>query len=399
MILVVSELYYPEETSTGYILTKIAEGLAENFPIQVITGPPDYSGVKKAPKNEIRNKVNIARVSAPNLNKNRILSRLVRSMLLSVKLAIKTVGMAKKGDTIFVVTNPAPLLILMSLICRINRTTFIILIHDVFPENLQAAELLKKDTILYKLLLKLFNFVYRSSDHIVVIGRDMEMTMKEKINADYPKISIVPNWADIEEIKPGERHDNQIIRDLRLENKFIVQFAGNIGRVQGIEQMVAAIEILKDENIHLVFIGDGAKKAWLIENAKSLNLKNISFIDFLPRKEQQHFLNACDVSLVSLAPGMTGLGVPSKTYNILAAGKPIIAIVDEDSEIGMLVAEEKVGWIVPPSNAEALARVILEASCSLDLAEMGKRARDVAEKKYSLEAIVKKYQDVFKNKT
>lgn len=395
MILVVSELYYPEETSTGYILTKIAEGLAENFSVSVLTGPPDYSGLKEAPKAEVRNKVKIVRVSTPNLSKDKILSRLIRSIFLSLKLAAKTIMMTKKGDTVFVVTNPAPLLILMSLICRLKRTSLVILIHDVFPENLHAAQLLKNDTILYKFFVRLFNAVYRASDHVVVIGRDMEKIMKAKIKTNHPEISIVPNWADTADIHPGDRSSNPILKKLNIENKFVVQFAGNIGRVQGIEQMVSVAEMLKDENVHFLFVGNGARKNWVIEETKSKKLTNISFIDFLPRKEQQNFLNACDVGLVSLAPGMTGLGVPSKTYNILAAGKPVIAIVDAPSEIGLLIKEENIGWVVPPSNAEALAAAIREASQSKTLSEMGLRAREVAEKKYSLDAIVKKYNNVF----
>jgi glycosyltransferase involved in cell wall biosynthesis len=174
-----------------------------------------------------------------------------------------------------------------------------------------------------------------------------------------------------------------------------VQFAGNIGRVQGIEQMLAASEILKNENIHFIFIGNGAQKKWLVEQVHSRQLTNVTLLDFMPRKEQQVFLNSCDIGLVSLTSGMTGLGVPSKTYNILAAGKPIIAIVEPTSEIGLLVQEERVGWVVPPLDPEGLASAIREASKSSKLDEMGHRAREVAEHKYSLEAIVLKYREIF----
>lgn len=394
MILVVSELYYPEETSTGYILTKIAEGLAETFPVQVITGPPDYSGLKAAPSSEIRNNVRIERVSAINLNKNRIASRLLRSVSLSFKLAAKTIKMANKGDTIFVVTNPAPLLILMCLVCRFTRSSLIILTHDVFPENLQAAQLLQSDSFWFRILTRLFNSVYKASDHVIVIGRDMKKIMMCKINANYPEITVIPNWADTVDIHPEERSSNQIIKNLQIEKCFIVQFAGNIGRVQGIEQIVIAAEILKNENMHFIFVGDGAKKKWLIEQVEARQLTNVTVLDSMPRSEQQLFLNACDVGLVSLTAGMTGLGVPSKTYNILAAGKPIIAVVDPVSEVGLLIQEERVGWVVSPADTEGLASAIREASKFSRLHEMGRRAREIAECKYSLAAIIAKYREV-----
>lgn len=394
MIFVVSELYYPEETSTGYILTKIAEGLAETLPIQVITGPPDYSGLKAAAKSEIRNKVRIERVSAVNLNKNKIASRLLRSILLSFQLAVKTLKMVQKGDTVLVVTNPAPLLVIMCLVCRFTRSSLIILTHDVFPENLQAAELLQKNSLWFRILARLFNSVYKASDHIIVIGRDMKKMMRSKINSNQPEITVITNWADTVDIIPEARASNQIIKNLKLESHFIVQFAGNIGRVQGINQIVDAAEILKSENVHFVFVGDGAKRKWLIEQVESRELTNITVLDPMPRAQQQLFLNACDVGIVSLSAGMVGLGVPSKVYNLLAAGKPIIAVVDSVSEVGFLIKEENVGWVVPPADSERLASVIREASKFRRLNEMGCRAREIAECKYSLDAIIAKYREV-----
>jgi glycosyltransferase involved in cell wall biosynthesis len=395
MILVVSELYYPEETSTGYILTKIAEGLAETFPVQVITGPPDYSGSKAAAKSEVRNRVRIERVSTINLNKNRIASRLLRSILLSFQLAAKTLKMVHKGDTVFVVTNPAPLLVIMCLVCRFTCSSLIILTHDVFPENLQAAQLLQKNSFWFRILARLFNSVYKVSDHIIVIGRDMKEIMMRKINSIHPEITVITNWADTADIYPEARASNQIIKNLKLENCFVVQFAGNIGRVQGINQIVAAAEILKSEKVHFIIVGDGAKKKWLIEQIEIRKLTNITVLDPMPRTEQQLFLNACDVGIVSLSAGMVGLGVPSKAYNILAAGKPIIAVVDSVSEVGLLIKEENVGWVVAPADSEGLASAIREASKFSRLDEMGHRAREIAECKYSLAAIIAKYREVF----
>ena len=397
MIILVSEIYYPEEISTGYILTKIAEGLALDYPVQVITGPPDYSGLKETPSFEVRNNVLINRVNAVSLDKNKLGTRLIRSILISFKLAIKTIRLAKKGDTIFIVTNPAPLLILMTLISRLTRTSLVVLVHDVFPENLEAAGLLKKNSFFFKILLSVFNLVYKSADHIIVIGRDMKKIMETKTIKSSPKISIITNWADTNDIFPTERSSNKLILKLQLENKFIVQFAGNMGRVQGIDEMVNAAESLKQDNVHFLFVGDGARKKWLVEQVKERNLTNVSILDFMPREEQQVFLNACDVGLVSLAPGMIGLGVPSKTYNILSAGKPVIAIVEAESEIGLLINEEKLGWVVSPGNTEALISAIKEACRSDSIVEMGKKARQIALEKYSLEAINMNYKKIFKD--
>lgn len=396
MIIVVSEIYYPEEVSTGFILTKIAEGLALEHEVSVVTGPPDYSGKKSVPKYEIRNNVKINRIKVKSLNKNNLLLRLLRSILLSIKLTLKTITLAKKGDTIFIVTNPAPLLLIMTLVSKIKKTKLVILVHDVFPENLNAANILKKETLFFKVLLKIFNKIYRSADHIVVIGRDMDKIIRKKINNASLPTTLITNWADIDDIRPEPRFENKLLKELRLENNFVVQFAGNLGRVQGIDQMVEAAEILKNSNFHMLFIGDGARKKWIVEQKEKRNLKNITTLPFLPRKEQNNFLNACDLCLVSLAPGMTGLGVPSKTYNVLAAGKPIVAIVDRESEIGMLVSEHKLGWVVEPGDSKALSKAIVEAMNSKDFEDISKRARQLAETEYSQQNIILKYTNLFK---
>lgn len=394
MIYLVSELYYPEETSTGYILTKIAEGLAKSTPLQVITGPPDYSGYKAAPKLETRNNVRIVRVSSINLCKNKLTSRLLRSIILSVQLALKTLRLVKRGDTVFVVTNPAPLLVIMCLVCRVMGVSLVILTHDVFPENLQAAGLLRKDSFIFSLLTKIFKSIYRHADHIIVIGRDMEKIMREKVGGDKPDITVITNWADTDDVAPALRASNPIIKDLGLCDHFVVQFAGNIGRVQGIDQIVAAAKLVKDEKIHFLFIGNGARRNWLLEEVKIHELTNITILDPMPRSKQQIFLNACDVGIVTLAAGMVGLGVPSKAYNILAAGKPVVAVVDAASEIGLLVNEENLGWVVPPADSEQLAQALRQAASCKNLEEIGGRAREVAVSKYSLASIVDKYRQI-----
>ncbi len=160
--------------------------------------------------------------------------------------------------------------------------------------------------------------------------------------------------------------------------------------------MIEAAEKLKNTNVQLLLIGDGARREWILEQIQKRGLNNVTILPFLPRSEQINFLNACDLSLISLAPGMTGLGVPSKSYNILAAGKPIAAIVDEQSEIGMLVREHQLGWVVRPGNTEELVNSIKEAMNSTELGDISARARKLAETEYTLEHIISKYTELFK---
>jgi len=122
----------------------------------------------------------------------------------------------------------------------------------------------------------------------------------------------------------------------------------------------------------------------------------VSILGQRPREEQNVFLNACDVGLVSLIPGMLGRAMPSRTYNILAAGKPIIALTDEGSELAQLIDEREVGWHSIPGDPSSLVQMIREAMRDgVRLDEMGRRSRITAETEYSPEIAINRYRELF----
>jgi glycosyltransferase involved in cell wall biosynthesis len=125
---------------------------------------------------------------------------------------------------------------------------------------------------------------------------------------------------------------------------------------------------------------------------KQKQLCNVTLLDQRPRSDQPNFLNACDVSMISLLPGMTGAGVPSRLYNVMAAGKAIIAIARADSELSLVVGEEQIGWVISPDKPDELAKIILDAERNPEqLRQMGERARAVAESKYAPKRAVEAY--------
>ncbi len=169
-----------------------------------------------------------------------------------------------------------------------------------------------------------------------------------------------------------------------------------MGHPHGIETLAAAVKILEpDEEIHFIFMGSGPKQKILDAMVKN-GSRNLVVLPPRPRSEQSEFLNACDVSILSLVPGMLGLAVPSRTYNLMAAGKPIIALVSECSETAWVVREEGIGWVVEPGvdfgAVEKTVQVIRAAKASRQLLQdMGARARRAAETKYSSEVILKQF--------
>lgn len=396
---IVSELYYPEETSTGYFLTKIAEGLSGDYSASVLCGQPSYSARgTRAPAREERNGVAIWRCPATTLNKDVLAFRVLNMCTISLSMFLHASWLLRREDVVLVATNPPVSPFLVALACRLRRAKCVLLVQDVYPETLVAAGMLDRSSLITRVVNRLNRSLYRAMERICVLGRDMKTLVEKKLQQDFDqRVVIVQNWADVEVISPSERCDNALLRETNLSNKFVVQYAGNMGPVHGIECLVEAARILslKDENVHFLFIGSGAKKLWLEGTVRAQRMKNVTVLNNRPRTNQQEFLNACDVAITALVPGMAGVAVPSRMYNILASGRPLIAAVDPDSEVALVIKEERVGWVVAPGDSQQIVDAIVEARSNPALLdEMGRRARSIAEGKYSFERIIEKYRSV-----
>ena len=147
----------------------------------------------------------------------------------------------------------------------------------------------------------------------------------------------------------------------------------------------------------LYSLAPGAKRKWLGQEIEHRGLSNVTLLNVRPTREDQiEFLNACDVSIISLVKGMWGSAMPSRTYNALAAGKPIVALTDEGSELALVIDEEQVGWHVPPGGVDALVGAVRAAAASCELEEMGQRAYAAALAKYSPGTAIDAYRSSLK---
>lgn len=396
-VFILSELYFPDETATGYLLTKIAEGLAKSHRVQVICGYGNsLQNNHRLPDFEERGGVLIHRCSGTKLNKDILAFRLVNLFTVSISIFFKTFIQLKKDDQVLVVTNPPSLPFLTVVACKMKRAKCYLLIHDVYPDVLIATGIMGANAPLTRLLKWLNGLLYQSVDRIIVLGRDMKRLVEERVRDGGQRIQIITNWADTEEIRPTPKEENELLRRLGLEKKFVVQYAGNMGRTHGLETILQAAQLLKKEpDVHFLFLGSGAKKKWLEAELDRQGLDNITVLPPLPRSQQQMFLNACDIAIISFIPGMAGISVPSRMYNIMAAGKPIIAVADKDSELSMAVREANIGWVVEPHNPILLSDVILAAtSDSHGFAEKQNNASRLANEEYKFSQIIKSYSEM-----
>lgn len=394
---IVSEYYYPTVISTGYYMTSIAEYLAlKNRNIHVICTNANYNNTNNqaTEKEVIVNNVHIHRVLTGNINKNRFFLRGIGLFWSSLRLFVKLITNVRKDDKVLAVTNPAFLFLLLPIVKKVRKLKYTILVHDIFPENLAAIGKIRKTSFLYTILKILFDHAYSQAETCVAIGRDMMEVIKLK-TGNKSKISLIQNWADVTDVFPIAKEKTKMINKLHLEDKFVFQFAGNLGHAQGLDNILEAIKLIDNKKLHFLFIGAGAKEETIRNFIKTNANNNVTLVGFQDRNEQIDFLNACDVAIVTLNEGMYGLGVPSKSYNIMAAGKPIIIIADKNSEISLCLKEFNLGWVVEPNDPMALKDVFCKVSEGTDsIKGINIRSRQIAENNFAKDIILNKYSEL-----
>ena len=391
---VLTEVYYPEEISTGYYLTSIAEGLSGTRRVKVLTGQPKHmSRGQRAPKREIRNGVEIIRSWGTTLDKNVFLFRLINMLTIGMSIFARSLRLFKAGDHVLVVTAPPSLPVTTTLACLLKGASFTLLVQDSYPEILVAVGAARADSLFVRTVNMINRWVYKYASRIIVMGRDMnELFVRKTKGLDVPIVTI-PNWADLETIEPTRRENNALLDELGIKDKFVFMYAGNIGHPTDVETIVeCAGRLLERPEFHFVFIGAGVKKKWLDDQVRERSLHNVTVLDYRPRSEQIVFLNACDVGLVALIKGMWGTAMPSRTYNIMAAGKPILALTERGSELAQVIDEDGIGWYVEPGDPLVLMEKIIELYDSREvLTAMGIRAREAALNKYSTASACESY--------
>lgn len=397
---VVTELYYPEETSTGYFLTHIAQGLAENYSVSVLCSQPTYSSRgRHVPDNETHNRVCIHRCWSTTFDKDKMRLRLANVVTITLSVFFNAMRRFNAGDSVIVVTNPPLLPFAVLFASFLKRAKCCLIIHDVYPEVLVATGYANARSATVRAVSKVTKLLYKCMANIIVLGRDMEALIQKKLNGMEKPIKIIPNWSDVNFIRPIDRLNHPMLVKLGIADKFVIQYSGNIGLTHGIEQLVmSAKRLMNHPTVHFLFIGFGGKKAWLEQQISKQYLNNITVLDYLPRNELPVSLTACDVSIISFNKGMTGVSVPSRLYNIMAAGKPIIAVANSESELSMVLKEEGIGWVIAPGDVDGLINVIQNASGDLRLLiKMGQRARKTAENKYTKKKVERAYKQMIES--
>jgi len=385
-------VFYPDEVSTASLFTNLCSVIAEeDYDVEVWCAQPSYSVFKRQPSSVNYKGIKIKYLPSTNFNKNRIPGRIANIITFFISVSFKLL-LSKDKNPVFTHTTPQNLGILLSFICAIRKRKFVYIMLDIFPEGLIRLGKVSRENLLIRFWNYLFITSLKNCEIIIVIGRDMEKWLKEICPHCHYKLRYIPHWQDDSLIFPGKYTDNELVKAYRLENKFVVQYSGNMGLWNDMTTLGRAVG-RNLEDVVFMFVGGGTRKAELLSAISAEDQKNVLFIPFQPTEKLGVLLTACHAGLVSMKEGLQGMAVPCKIYGILAAGVPVIAMVPEDSEIAFVVNEEKCGFVINPGDLEGLINAILHLKNDDDLrASMSRNGRRAFEEKYSVRIIAEQYK-------
>lgn len=380
-LLFLNRSYYPDVEATGQLLTELCGDLAQQHRVAVICGQPNFVAASGCGlfQQETHQNVHIIRVRNARFSKKSLLGRILGLsgyLLLAAWAAFR----CRRPDVLIVETDPPVLSALGALLKSWHRCRLVVYLQDLYPEVGLATGRLKPG-VLTTVLRRLTQFGFHRADRIIVLGEDMRQRVAQR-GIDQEKIAIVPNWIDTQHVRPLLAV-SPLRQTWQLNGQFVVMYSGNLGLSQSLELVLHAAKELRHEPVQFLFVGEGAAKAALQEQAAAWSLRNVAFLPYQPKERLSESLGAADLHLIPLRRGLGGCIVPSKLYGILAAGKPYLAAVDADSEVARITRTEEPGLLIEPDSAPRLVEAIRWCLAHRrELAAMGERGRRLAEAQF-----------------
>jgi glycosyltransferase involved in cell wall biosynthesis len=294
--------------------------------------------------------------------------------------------MAWRRRTYLFVTNP-PTAPWLTFLARFQRQRRFVLVFDLYPDLAQTLGVVRGDSRMARAFDRVNVAAFRASDAVVALGSDMATRLRQKLGGA-TRIEVIPNFADGELISPLSKDVSGFALRHGLLDKTVFPYAGNLGLFQDLETLIDAVERLDDDAARLVFVGDGRKRP-LVEAAASRSARVLHF-DYVPYEQLGDLYAAADAGLIALEPGVEHVNLPSKTYSILAAGRPFIAVAESSSDLRNLAGEG--AGIVVRNDAVEVADAMATLSSDPELRRaMGGRARQLFEQRYTRQRITALY--------
>jgi glycosyltransferase involved in cell wall biosynthesis len=381
-VVVASQHYPPDPSTTATIMASISERAAHEADVVVLSGTAGSARPAQAGKPEI--------VEVRNWmpGKAALGRRAAAELLFSVRMFFVLLMRLRRGDVALTVPAPFMLPYAFAAAARLKGARAVLIMHDLYPDVLIMAGMLKPQSMMAKAMRALNAPMFRALAAVVIIGRDTEALLLRYRGMTPDKIRFIPNWATL---VPGVRAvapDNPFRRPHAA--RYVVGLSGNLGFTHDPVIVFEAARLLRDDpDIHFLLSGWGVGFDALKAMQADAGLPNVTLVDRVADAQLETFLSAADVWIIPYRRNVAGVSVPSRFYNLLAIGRPVILVSEPDAEAALTVTEHDVGWVVTPGRADELADVVRRAAVS-EYPQRAERATEVS-KRFDFETAMAGY--------
>lgn len=399
-ICLITEYFYPEDSGgTPTVLSQLMRYMKDHYDdleIDVVTSNNLYrkAGGKLSAFEDWDN-IKISRVNSPRSNQFSIRLRLLAGCVFALQALLK-LFFARKYDLIFLGSNPPVAPMVGRWIWNLYGIPYCYLVHDLYPDIAIGLGALDRKSKVARIAKTHQRRWLHDARAVIVLGRCMKEYLRREYQLPNECIEVITSWCDPNEIIPASKATNFRIK--HSLTGFLVIYAGNMGRSQGLDTVLDAAKLLQESypEIQFVLVGEGDVVEILSARKIEDKLNNVHILPAVSKAEYPEVLASSDVSLVSLDHSLEGLAVPSKSYNILSSGRPLIALMSNNCEISYMIAEHHCGVQVDPGDAEQLAEIIASLSTNpAQVMTMGSNARTALEKYYCIEHVSVLYWNLF----
>ena len=402
--------FAPEQAASSYLWQNLHEDFAKADMDCVVYVPTPTRGISPDVRKEYKRKyaveqkyngrLTIVRFSLYGEGKNPLMRALRYFLSCGIQFCKCMWGKKARNCNVMFLASTPPILGLVASFVKIFRgIPFVYNLQDIFPDSLVGTSLAKKGSLLWKIGRVIENFTYKHADKIIVISEDFKKNIMAK-GVPEDKIEVVYNWVDQNAVVHVDRSENKLIGKYNIDpTKFYIEYSGNIGLTQNMDMLLDVMKDLKTSypEIGLILVGEGAYKQQVEEIVRRDSLTNVIMLPFQPYEDISHVFSLGDVGIIISKPGVGSNSVPSKTWSIMSASRPVLANFDEN-EIKSILSDNKCGIFTKAGDKDAFKNAIIKLYENRDLCkEYGRNGREFIMKNLTREVGTQKYVDVIKS--
>lgn len=393
-VLFITQYFPPDYAPTGQLIDELTRILSEKgLEIRVFTGQPGYAfQVTQAPRRETVEQVEVRRTRTSQFWPRRVRGKAINGVIFFWRSLLHLLRHWRQRDLIVVTTAP-PFLPLLAYLAHLwFRLPYVCILYDLYPDIAMNLGVVSKRHWLVRLWQGINRQIWQKAGGIVVLSPAMKQQVAAACPGITDKITVIHNWGNPDWIVPMPKADNWFASKYDLVEPFTVLYSGNMGRCHDLKTIVKAASHLQGKPIQFLLIGDGPQREAIRAEVERLGLDNVRFLPYQDREVLPYSLTACDLSAISIAPGMETLVAPSKLYPTLATGRPVVGICPPTSFLARLIDEAECGKSFENGNSQGLAQFIDWLRCHPETAEeLGKAGRDYLYSHFTLEIAAQKY--------